>query len=101
MVPRKPGLVGEMVYRRLDWLGRTTEWLAGEIDLSPRHVSFLLQGKSPLTLRVAVAIEKAIGLDARRLMIAFVDEQLPRARAGEPSYMAMQQARRIKARDQR
>jgi antitoxin HigA-1 len=66
-------------------LGRITQTdLARRIGVTEKHLSQLVQGHAMLTAKVAVAIERETGLDARLLLMADVDRQVHLARAAHP-----------------
>ncbi len=84
----EPGAVGRLVR---DYLAYRNQWpgnrwsqaqLARAVGLSQKHLSQILTEAVALSVRVAVRFEQVTqgDLDARTLLIASLDDQLPRAR---------------------
>ena len=54
--------------------------VAPRLDISRPCLSNVLNGRAELSIRLALKIEAAFGLDARKLLIAQLDEQIATAR---------------------
>lgn len=61
-------------------------WLAWRTGLTPKHINQVMQGKAPLSVAVAVRIQRALpGVTAEELMVAQVREQVRKALDSAPA----------------
>jgi DNA-binding transcriptional regulator YdaS (Cro superfamily) len=81
--PPKPDMtLAEALRTGLKLAGVSQAWLAQRAGLSAKHVNQLLMGKVPLSVNVALRIERAIvTVSAEELMVAQAREQVRAAKA--------------------
>lgn len=60
--------------------GKTVTSFARDVNMSRPHISQVVNGKAELSITLALRLELIFGIDARRLLVAQLDEQLTEAR---------------------
>lgn len=76
---------GRLLRRELQARAMTQRGLGLAIGLSPQRVNALVVGRRLPNVRVALAIERVLGISAQVLLYLRVDAELERARAAEDS----------------
>ena len=74
---------GETIRENMVYLGMDQEELAARLDITPKHLSNILNGNSPITYETALKLEHVIGPSAQFWMNLETKYQLDKARIEE------------------
>lgn len=74
---------GETIRENMDFLGMNQKELATRLDITPKHLSNIINGKSPITYETALKLESVIGPSAQFWMNLESNYQLNKARLEE------------------
>ncbi len=74
---------GETIRENMEFLGMNQKELAARLDITPKHLSNIINGNAPITYDTALKLESVIGTDAQFWMNLETNYQLNKARIEE------------------
>lgn len=78
---------GETVKENMEFLGMNQKELAARLDITPKHLSNIINGNAPITYDTALKLESVIGPSAQFWMNLETNYQLDKARLEEQDKM--------------
>ena len=59
---------GEMIDEEIEYIGMTRQELSGKTGISPKVIDEIINGETPITQDIAVALERTLGFSATLLV---------------------------------